>query len=175
MRPPESRESAATCCATFAAIVAKSVRYEAIETPIAAPTYTPRSGRAISRAGPACRPTGGERPVGPREIEVLGDRSGLAGVGQQLRQRRCMLGRAQRSVSEIVGSGARDDLRRGRTRVEVCEQELGGLAEARERELVVRCGNGGEASWRSEAAHCEPGAGGGEEKATTVHGFDVLR
>ena len=92
--------------------------------------------RDLEAGRPAAAP-GRERPVGPRELEVLGDRGGLAGVGEQLRQRGRMLGRAQRAVGEVARRGAADELRRGRPRVEVREQELGGLPEARERELVV--------------------------------------
>ena len=50
-----------------------------------ADVHTEKRARDLE-TGSACRPPGGERPVGPRELEVLGDRSGLAGVGQQLRR-----------------------------------------------------------------------------------------
>ena len=125
IRPPESRESAATCCATLAAMRGE-------QRPVGGNRDADRGGEVDTEewagdleAGSARRAPCGERPVGPRELEVLGDRGGLAGVGQQLRQRRRVLGCAECSVREIAGRGAGGDLRRGRPRVEVREQELG--------------------------------------------------
>ena len=106
-------DSAPTCCATFAAIAReqRAVRGESRSSP-------QRRGRPRGAAASPSSPSGRDRlrarePVlRPDELEVLGERRGLAGVREQLRERGLVLARVQRSARELSRAGAVHDLRR---------------------------------------------------------------
>ena len=125
-------------------------RYEGIEIAPRRPGRRRGAARATRQTRRRRRLRARERAVRPGELEVLRDRGGLAGVGQQLPERRRVLARVQtRRERARAPPTPRDELRRGRLRVEVLEEELGRLAEVRVRELVV--GRGERCERRSRA------------------------
>ena len=173
---PRGCESAATCCATFAAMRGE-------ERPVRRRSRR-RSRRPGTRRGAGARSRGrcGQPHAGSANVpsgHANSKSSATAAVWPA-------------SVSSFASAAAcsvalsapwarsraaapRDDLRRGRPRVEVLRAGARPPGRSSRRRARRRLPSGGEAARRREAAHGETGAGGGEEKAATVHGFDVLR
>ena len=137
MRPPDMLDSAPTCCATFAAMRREQRAIRQNRDRRRRAQVDPEERLRHLEPELRDRLRAREAVLRPHELEVLGERRRLTGVRQQLRERILVLARVERTAHQLLRASAVHDLRGLGLRIEVLEQELGRLAEARVGQLVV--------------------------------------
>ena len=151
----------------LAARLAYSTRYDGSTTDEEADLVRAEQRTQNAEAGSRRRSRGPERDGGPRELEVLLDRSDVPRAGEEIRQRLGVLGRGGSASLQRVARLGAEHLRLERLRVEVLEQELRRRAEVGEGELVVGCRTGHREPRRAESQRARPERAG--QKPSSVH------